>query len=159
VHVVAGTQEARLDGEPVGDVRAPRSSLVAVLAALLLAGCGGAKPHEGRTVTFSSAGAFPTATIVGSYSVRGCAADTRTLVGDALQYYRHSNGAPGPADLYYYDMRFSYAHFEADECTSEELGRALRSRLTARQRTFLLHNVARDLYQVFHGALDAANGL
>ena len=93
---------------------------------------------------------------MGTYSVQGCASDTHTLVSDALLYYKHSTGAPGPADLYYYDLRESYAHFEADACTSEELGQALERRLTARQRTFLLRNVASDLHRVFRSALDAA---
>jgi hypothetical protein len=81
--------------------------------------------------------------------------DARTLVDDARLYYAHSTGAPGPADLYYYDMRFAYAHFEADNCTSKELGGAMKRGLTARQRAFLLHNVASDLYRAFHSALGA----
>ena len=31
--------------------------------------------------------------------------------------YAHSTGLPGPADLYYYDLRESYAHAQADGCT------------------------------------------
>jgi hypothetical protein len=128
-----------------------------VLLVALVAACGGGTPR-GRTVTFVSAGNFPPETIVGSYSVRRCAADTRTLVHDARLYYVHSTVAPGPADLYYYDMRFAHAHFVADGCTSKELGQALESRLTARQRAFLLHNVAGNLYRAFHAALAAAGG-
>lgn len=132
-----------------------RALLLGVLVALVSAGCGGSTPRKGRTVIFTTAGNFPPSTIVGNYSVQGCAADTHTVVGDALLYYRHSNGAPGPADLYYYDLRESYAHFEADGCTREELGQALKRRLTAGQRAFLLHNLASDLYHAFHAALDA----
>jgi hypothetical protein len=125
-----------------------------LLVALVLAACGAGGPsHKGRTVTFSSAGAFPPSTIVGTYSVRGCAADARTVVKDARLYYVHSTGAPGPADLYYYDLRFAYAHFQADGCTSTGLGEAMRSGLTARQRAFLLHNVASDLHRAFRAAL------
>jgi hypothetical protein len=125
-----------------------------LLVALVLAACGAGGPsHKGRTVIFSSAGAFPPSTIVGTYSVRGCAADARTVVEDARLYYVHSTGAPGPADLYYYNLRFAYAHFQADGCTSSGLGEAMRSGLTAQQRTYLLHNVASDLRRVFHEAL------
>jgi hypothetical protein len=127
-----------------------------LLVGLLSAACGGTTPPKGRTVTFSSSGNFPPSTIVGTYSVHRCEADTHALVADALLYYEHSTGAPGPADLYYYDMRFAWAHFEADACTSEELGRELQRRLTAHQRRFLLHNVASDLHDAFHAALDAA---
>jgi hypothetical protein len=128
--------------------------LVLVLLALIPTACGGAGPSQtGRTVTFASAGAFPPSTIVGTYSVRGCAADARTVVQDARLYYAHSTGAPGPADLYYYDMRFAYAHFQADGCTSRELGEAMKARLTARQRTFLLRNVASNLRRAFDAAL------
>jgi hypothetical protein len=138
-----------------GRTRAGRALLLVVLVALVSAACGGGTHRKGRTVTFTTAGNFPPLTITGTYSVQGCASDTHTVVSDALLYYKHSTGAPGPADLYYYDMRESYAHFEADACTSKELGQALERRLTARQRTFLLRNVASDLRRVFRAALDA----
>lgn len=104
-------------------------------------------------MTFSGGGAFPAATIVGSYSVRGCETDAKTLVGDSRAYYVHSTSGPGPADLYYDDMRLSYAHFQADECTSDLLGDAMKHGLTPRQRAFLLDNVASDLRRAFHAAL------
>jgi hypothetical protein len=127
--------------------------LLALLAALGCAGCGGAA-HKGRTVTFAGAGSFPPATIVGNYSARGCMGDAKTLVDDARSYYMHSTSGPGPADLYYDDMRLSYAHFQADECTSEHLGDAMKRGLTPQQRAFLLDNVANDLRRAFHAALD-----
>jgi hypothetical protein len=129
--------------------------LVAVLlVALACAACGtGGGSRRGRTVTFITAGNFPQMTITGTYSARGCAADTRTLVQDAALYYAHSTGLPGPADLYYYNLRFAYAHFQADACTRQELGRQMKRRLTARQRAFLLHNVASQLQQAFRAAL------
>jgi hypothetical protein len=130
------------------------SFLVLILLVPLAAACGGgAKSPTGHTVTFVAAGDFPTATIVGQYSVHRCAHDARTVVQDAGLYYRHSTGAPGPADLYYYDLRFAYAHFQADGCTSRQLGEAMRAGLSARQRTFLLHNVASELHQAFQAAL------
>ena len=127
-----------------------------LLVGLTSAACGGSGTPRGRTVTFVSAGNFPPTTIVGSYSARGCARDTRTLVQDAGLYYAHSTGLPGPADLYYYDMRFHYAHFEADGCTSKQLGEAMKRHLTAPQQAFLLHNVASNLHRAFRAALDAA---
>ena len=135
--------------------RAGRALLLVLLVALVSAACGGATQRKGRTVTFTTAGNFPPLTIVGTYSVHGCNVDTHTVVSDALLYYRHSNGAPGPADLYYYDLREAYAHFDADGCTSKELGEALKRRLTARQRAFLLDNVASDLHRVFRAALSS----
>lgn len=134
-----------------------RPLALVLLLAVISAGCGGSGPsHRGGTVTFVSGGNFPPMTLTGSYSVRGCADDAHTLVHDARLYYVHSTGAPGPADLYYYDLRFAYAHFQADGCTSRQLGEAMRARLTARQRTFLLHNVAADLQRAFRTALDGA---
>lgn len=128
--------------------------VVILLLGLTCAACGGGKSaHRGHTVTFITAGNFPQMTITGTYSVRGCAADTRTVVQDAALYYAHSTGLPGPADLYYYNLRFAYAHFQADGCTSEQLGQQLKRGLTARQRTFLLHNVASNLQQAFRAAL------
>jgi hypothetical protein len=134
--------------------RSAWSLVLILLVGLICAACGGGGPsHRGRTVTFVTAGNFPPLTITGTYSARGCAADARTLVHDAALYYAHSTGLPGPADLYYYDLRESYAHVQADGCTSSQLGREMKSRLTARQRTFLLHNVARNLQQAFRAAL------
>ena len=125
-----------------------------LLVGLICAACGsGGTSHRAGTVTFTTAGNFPPLTITGTYSVSGCAADTRTVVRDAALYFAHSTGLPGPADLYYYDLRESYAHFQADGCTSSQLGQEMKSRLTARQRTFLLHNVASDLERAFHAAL------
>ena len=91
--------------------RTARQLLSALLVGLACAGCGGGgASRTARTVTFATAGNFPPLTIVGTYSVRGCAADTRTVVQDAALYYAHSTGLPGPADLYYYDLREAYAH-------------------------------------------------
>lgn len=78
--------------------------------------------------------------------------DATTLVRDSRSYYVHSTTGPGPADLYYDDMRLGYAHFEADGCTSRELGQAMKSGLTQRQQTFLLRNVASDLRRAFRDA-------
>jgi hypothetical protein len=116
------------------------------------AGCGSAA-HKGRTVTFSGGGAFPPSTIVGTYSAKGCMEDAKIFVGDSRSYYVHSTSGPGPADLYYDDMRLSYAHFEADGCTSKELGDAMERGLTPRQRAFLLDNVASDLRRALAAAL------
>src|SRR5579875_1642445 len=125
-----------------------------LLAVLVAAGCGGASP-KGRTVTFDDGGAFPPATIVGTYSAAGCGSDARTVVGDARLYYVHSTGGLPPADLYYHDLRLAFAHLQADGCTSRQLGAAMTSGLSARQRAFLLRNVASDLEHAFRAALDA----
>jgi len=130
--------------------------LSCLLLVLALAACGGAgKTRSGRTVVFHGSGSFPPSTVVGTYSAAGCATDSRTLVRDARLYYRHSTGAPAPADLYYYDMRFAYVHFQADNCTSAELGEAMSRGLTPRQRRYLLGNVAHNLQQAFRAALNA----
>lgn len=134
--------------------RSPGLVVLILLVGLTCVACGtGGASHNPHTVTFTTAGNFPTATIVGRYSAQGCAADIRTLVNDATLYYAHSTRLPGPADLYYYDLRFDYAHFQADGCTSEELGQQMKRRLTARQRIFLLHNVASNLQHAFRSAL------
>ena len=56
--------------------------LLALLSALVCAGCGGAA-HKGRTVTFAGAGSFPPSTIVGNYSTRGCC--TSKELGSAIE--------------------------------------------------------------------------
>jgi hypothetical protein len=128
--------------------------LLALLVALACAGCGGAA-NKGRTVTFAGAGSFPPSTIVGNYSARGCSEDVKALVDDARSYYVHSTSGPGPADLYYDDLRLDFARFEADGCTSKELGSGMERGLTPRQRAFLLRNVASDLLRAFQTALNS----
>jgi hypothetical protein len=130
-----------------------RPLLLTLLVTLVLAGCGGGKAHKGHTATFSGGGAFPPSTIVGSYSVRGCISDAKTLVHDSRDFYLHSTSEPGPADLYYDEMRLDYVHFQADACTSKQLGDAIRRGLTPRQRTFLLENVASAMHRAFQAAL------
>ena len=130
-----------------------RLSLVLVL--LVLAACGGSARTAAHTVTFQTAGAFPTATIVGHYSVRNCTHDARVVVDNAREFYRHSTGGLGPADLYFYDTRFAFAHFTADGCTSAQLGTALEHGLTARQQRYLVANLSSNLSQPFQAALKA----
>lgn len=131
---------------------------VAVVVALVLAGCGGSgSRHAGRTVTVGTYAGFPATTIVGTYTPKGCARDAAAVAGDAHQYYAHTaGGAPPPADLYYIDMRADYAHFRADACPPADLGRALRTRLTARQRAYLLRDLSSDFVQAFRVALSAS---
>jgi hypothetical protein len=152
------SQRGALDLQLRGMRRRGAPRLVPTLTlALVTAACGAGGPsHRGRTITFETAGNFQPSTIVGTYSVPRCAADARTVVRDARLYYVHSTGAPGPADLYYYDLRFAYAHLQADGCTSSELGEAMQAGLTARQRDFLLHNVSSDLHRAFRAALAGA---
>ncbi|MFL5915655.1 MAG: hypothetical protein ACJ752_08475 [Gaiellaceae bacterium] len=81
--------------------------------------------------------------------------DAKTLVDDAHSYYVHSTSGPGPADLYYDEMRFDFARFDADGCKSKELASAIERGLTPRQRAFLLRNVASDLHRAFQAALNS----
>jgi len=135
-------------------LRAGGTVALTLLLVLVAAACGSAGArHTSHTVTFRTGGNFPAETIVGHPTDRGCIRDGRTVAENARLYYRHSTGAPGPADLYYYDLRFAFAHFQADGCTSGDLRRALERCLTAPQRTFLLHNVAGDVDRAFHAAL------
>jgi hypothetical protein len=128
------------------------------IAALVLAACGGSGggAHTAHTVTFSTAGAFPTATIVGHYSASGCSRDADVVFHDARLFYTHSTSAPGPADLYFYNMRFAYAHFQADGCSPAQLGDRMTRDLSAAQRTWLLANLPSDFRHIFAVARAAA---
>jgi len=132
----------------------PRAILMLVAVALR-AGCGGASQHAAHVVTFDAAGAFPTVTIQGVYSVHNCERDTNVVVANARLFYVHSTGGIPPADLYFYDLRFAYAHFQADGCSPEELGDALANKLTHLQRNFLIHNLSSNLATAFSAALKA----
>jgi len=125
---------------------------------LVLAGCGGSgASHAGRTVTVGAYAGFPATTIVGTYSAEGCTQDAAAVAQDALLYFEHTaGGAPPPADLYYLEMHADYSHLRADACPPADLGRALRTGLTARQRSFLLANLSSDLVRVFRTALNAS---
>lgn len=126
-----------------------------LLLPLALAACGSSAQPRAHTVTFDTAGAFPAATIVGHYSLRNCTHDAATVVDNAREYYRHITGALAPADLYFYETRFAFAHFTADGCTSTQLGTALEHGLTARQQRYLIANLSSNLAQPFQEALKA----
>jgi len=131
-----------------------RKFALALGAVMALAGCGSAAlPHGAHVVTFTTAGAFPTATITGEYSLRNCARDTRVVTADAREYYTHIAGGLSPADLYYYNLRFAYATFEADGCTPGQLGRALEHGFTQRERAFLFRNLTSSIETAFRAAL------
>lgn len=132
-----------------------RRVVIALALVALLAGCGAGSAHHAHVVTFATAGAFPTATIDGVYSVHNCKRDTSVVIANAKLFYAHSNGGIGPADLYFYDLRFGYAHFEADGCSPGELGDSLAASLTQRQRNWLLDNLSSNLATAFRVALNA----
>ena len=126
-----------------------------LLLPLALAACGGSARTPAHTVTFETAGSFPTSTIVGHYSVGNCTRDAATVVDNARDYYRHTTGGLGPADLYFYETRFAFAHFTADGCTTRQLGTALEHGLTAHQQRYLVANLSSNLAQPFRSALKA----
>ncbi len=130
-------------------------AILTLAAVGLLAGCGGSSQHAAHVVTFKTAGAFPTATIKGVYSVHNCKRDTGVVVENARLFYDHMTGGIAPADLYFYELRFAYAHFQADGCSPGELGDALASRLTQQQRNFLIRNLSSNLATAFSAALKA----
>lgn len=132
-----------------------RRVVAAVALVALLAGCGAGSSHQARVITFATAGAFPSVTIAGVYSVHNCKRDTSVVIANAHLFYDHSTGGLGPADLYFYDLRFAYAHFQADGCSPGELGDALAARLTERQRNWLLDNLSNNLATAFRVALNA----
>ena len=108
-------------------------------------------------MTVGAYAGFPATTIVGTYSAEGCTQDAAAVAQDALLYFEHTaGGAPPPADLYYLEMHADYSHLRADACPPADLGRALRTGLTARQRSFLLANLSSDLVRVFRTALNAS---
>jgi hypothetical protein len=84
-----------------------------------------------------------------------CERDTNVVIDNSRLFYVHSTGGIPPADLYFYDLRFGYAHFQADGCSPGELGAALASKLTQRQRNFLIHNLSSNLATAFTAALRA----
>ena len=142
-------------GAPTTTTTRMRRVVIAVALASLLAGCGARSAHQAHVVTFTTAGAFPTVTIDGVYSVHNCKRDTSNVVANAHLFYDHSTGGLGPADLYFYDLRFAYAHFQADGCSPRELGDALTTLLTQRQRNWLLDNLSSNLATAFRVALNA----
>jgi hypothetical protein len=132
-----------------------RRVVITVALTALLAGCGAGSAHQAHVVTFTTAGAFPTATIEGVYSVHNCERDTSDVITNARLFYSHSTGGLGPADLYFYDLRFAYAHFQADDCSPGELGDSFAARLTQRQRNWLLDNLSSNLATAFRSALSS----
>jgi hypothetical protein len=118
----------------------------AATAAVLLAGCGGASGHRGRTVTLSSYAGFPATTIVRPYSASACASDSRAFAREAVLFANHVGPAAAySADTYYLDLRRVFADFEARGCEPAALGAALEARLTTTQRRLLVANLPREM--------------
>lgn len=130
-----------------------KRSALFLLLLLALVGCGSSSRSAAHTVTFKTAGTFPTATIVGHYSAQNCARDAAEVTDNAREFYRHSTGGLGPADAYFYDTRFAYATFTADGCTPEQLGTALAHGLTRRQQQWLIAHLSSNLAVPFRAAL------
>jgi hypothetical protein len=114
----------------------PVRTSVAVLL-VVLAGCGG------------KAAAPPS-----PFCVReaGRAADNAARI---LRYY--GPGQVYPADVAYLSFRRSISLFEEGDCDPAVLGKALKRRLTARQRAELLTHLPATLVRSVEGALAAAD--
>lgn len=123
---------------------------VAPLAALVLAGCGGAK----HVVTVGAYGNFPAQTITGSASPAECTKDGAAFARDAVIFLRHTGtDAAYPADLYYSILREDFADFTARTCDPRYLGAGLRAKLTARQISRLVADLPSTMARVVRAGL------
>lgn len=124
-----------------------------LVAAVLLAGCGGAAPRP-RVTTVPAYAGFPPDTItVTDTDPRSpaCRVDATSFAASSLRFVTQH-----PADTYYMVMREELADFGVRRCDPALLGRALRRTLTARQRDALVADLPRPLADVVRRGLDAS---
>jgi hypothetical protein len=106
-------------------------TVMAVLAALALGGCGGSSKH-GKAVkrlTVPAYGAFPSTTLtVTKGTPEYCRRNAEAFARDAVSYLKPF---PSDADQYRVQARLQFVDFKAHLCDVDILRRALSRRLTA----------------------------
>jgi hypothetical protein len=135
----------------------------ATACALASAGCGGAAQQAETTtpVTVSAYGVVPATTVESptgeGADARACRGGARAFVEDAVDLLAHFGPrAAYPADLNYVIVRGDLATFRASRCDLRLLGRALRLRLTAKQREDLVADLPRAMGATVRAALARA---
>jgi hypothetical protein len=120
---------------------------------LAIAGCGGGS--HGKAQTVGAYGGFAAATVASAPGGPvNCREDARILTHEAVLFLaRYGSSAAYPADLYYMNMRESFADYEARGCAPHYLGDALASRFTLAQRRFLVANLPHAMADVFRAGL------
>jgi hypothetical protein len=127
----------------MGSHAAPRGFLVGLVAALVLAGCGGgsSSSEDGKTVkkqlTVPGYASFPAVTVpITRGSPARCRLDAKGVTHNAVRFL-----APSPTslnDVYFLGARNTFVDFEAHRCDLAYLRRPLTHRLTAAQRRRLV---------------------
>jgi hypothetical protein len=144
----------RLDGR-----RITSPALVAIVAALALAGCGGSSRHAKTTETIpvlGLGGYSSTTETVPPASPALCRRDAQTYTDAALAILAHTG--PTPADLYYYDARLPLADFQAHHCDPKTLGAALAHGLTVSQQRSFVAGLPSKTARLVENALAHARG-
>ena len=127
---------------------------LALLAVLVLAGCGGGGRHS-AAVTVAKYGAYPAQTIAAEPgSPAECRRDAAAVARDAKAFVAHSTTtAAYPADLYYTIIREAFADFEARGCDASYLRAPLEATLPAGQRRTLVADLPASLAAIVREGL------
>lgn len=128
---------------------------VTLLAAVLLAGCGGSHRGAAHLETIPSDGSFPqiTVTVYGN-STADCAGDAEAYTRNARLLLFHTGAEGGyPGDLYYFNMRNAFRDYQVRSCPRSIISTVLARRLTRRQLRKLLAYVPRTMTSVVRAAL------
>jgi hypothetical protein len=117
-----------------------KSSVISLVTALVLAGCGGSSGHGKavKQVTFPAYGSFPATTVpITRGTPARCRTDAKGFTRDAVAFLAPS--APGtPPDVYFIGARTAFIDLEAHRCDLAYLRGALSRRLTTTQRRRLV---------------------
>ena len=116
-----------------------KSSVLSLITALVLAGCGGSS-GQGKTVkqlTFPAYAGFPATTVpITTGTPARCRRDANGFTHDAVGFLGPS--ATQEVDVYFMGARTAFIDFEAHRCDVADLRGALSRRLTATQRRRLV---------------------
>jgi hypothetical protein len=137
-----------------------RFALVIALAALVLTGCGSHHHSASKQVTVGKYGAYGAETITaptGAANGRLCKADADGFAIEAHSFVmRYGSTAASSTDVYYMGLREELADFDTRRCDDAVLGKALFSRLTAKQRRLLVAELTRSMAGRVRAALRAS---
>jgi len=137
-----------------------RVVLIAAIAALVLTGCGAHHRGASRQVTVGKYGAYGAETItapVGTADAKLCKADAEGFATEAHSFVmRYGSTAASSTDVYYMGLREELADFDTRRCDDRVLGRALVSRLTAKQRRLLVSELTSSMAGRVRAALGAS---
>lgn len=128
---------------------------IALLVAVVIAGCGGSHRPVAHLETIPSDGSFPeiTVTVYGN-STADCTGDAEAYARNAELLLAHTGPEAGyPGDLYYFNMRNAFRDFQVRACSRSIISDVLAQRFSNRELRMLLADLPSTMKPIVRAAL------